>query len=81
MTSYGLKSHQRWRRLTLSGGVGVGVWTPQNTPQEIRQRRTVTLTLQPLGGKLSVQVKNTWWPDGSSQPQSNQFKYTFERQS
>jgi hypothetical protein len=70
------------RRIALQGGQATGVWTPQNTPQEISQKRTVTLTLQPLGGKLTVQVKNTFWPDGSSQPKSGKdLQYIFERQS
>ncbi len=69
--------------VTLNGGQATGVWTPQNTPQETKQKRTVTLTLQPLGGKLSVQVRNTSWPDGGSQPHrtDTQNAFIFERES
>ena len=48
------------RNIVMNGGQLTGVWTPQNTPKDISQKRTVTLTLQPLGGKLSVQLRNTW---------------------
>jgi hypothetical protein len=68
------------RTLTFNGGRATGVWTPQNTPQEINQKRTVTLTLQPVGGKLNVQVKNTFGPEGNTKPRSNNFLYVFERQ-
>ncbi|MFY9937373.1 MAG: toll/interleukin-1 receptor domain-containing protein [Silvibacterium sp.] len=68
------------RSVTLNGGAATGVWTPQNTPQEISQKRTVTLTLQPLDGKLNVQVRNTFWPDAKSKPRSNDLQYVFERE-
>jgi len=66
--------------IILNGDQATGVWTPQNTPQEISQKRTVTPTLQPLGENLSVQVRNTFWPDANSKPHSNDFKYIFARQ-
>jgi hypothetical protein len=56
------------------------VGTLQNTPQEISQKRTVTPPLQPLVENLSVQVRNTFWPDANSKPHSNDFKYIFARQ-
>jgi hypothetical protein len=68
------------RTVLLQGGQATGQWTPRNTPQEINQRRTVTLTLRPMGGRLQVNVKNTRWPDANSQPTSNHFQYIFERQ-
>jgi hypothetical protein len=67
------------RTVILDGGPATNVWTPQNTPQEISQKRTVTLTLQPLGGKLSVQVRNTFWPDANSKPHSSDLQFIFER--
>jgi TIR domain len=67
------------RTVTLESGQATGVWTPQNTPQEVSERRTVTLTLQPLDGKLNVQVRNTWWPDSNSKPRSTDLKFAFER--
>jgi len=68
------------RNIVMSGGQLTGVWTPQNTPKDISQKRTVTLTLQPLGGKLSVQLRNTWWPDANSKPRTSDLQYIFERQ-
>jgi len=68
------------RNIVMNGGQLTGVWTPQNTQRDISQKRTVTLTLQPLGGKLSVQLRNTWWPDANSKPRSNDLQYIFERQ-
>ncbi len=64
----------------LEGGQAAGEWTPQNTPEEVAERRTVTLTLRPSDDKLGVTVKNTWWPDATSKPRSNEFQYTFERE-
>lgn len=64
----------------LSGGQATGQWSPRNTPQDINQRRTVDLTLRPISGRLQVLVKNTWWPNGNSQPTGNRFQYIFERQ-
>lgn len=67
--------------IMLQGGQATGVWTPQNTPVEISQKRTVTLTIQPVGGRLNVRVNNTWWPDASSKPRSSSnIQYIFERQ-
>ena len=68
------------RTVMLEGGQATGVWAPQNTPQEISQRRNVTLILQPLSGRLSVQVRNKFWPDPNSKPHFNGFTYVFERQ-
>jgi hypothetical protein len=66
--------------IMLQGGQATGVWTPQNTPVEISQKRTVTLTIQPVAGRLNVHVNNTWWPDANSQPRSTNISYIFERQ-
>ena len=68
------------RTVMLQGGQATGVWTPQNTPVEIRQKRTVTLIMQPLSGRLNVKVTNTWWPDGSSKPRTSSVSFIFERQ-
>ena len=68
------------RTVVLQGGQATGEWAPRNTPQDINQRRTVDLILRPIGGRLQVDVKNTWWPDANSQPKSNHFQYIFERQ-
>ena len=68
------------RTVMLQGGQATGVWTPQNTPVEVRQKRTVTLVIQPLSGRLNVKVTNTWWPDGSSKPRSSNISFIFERQ-
>jgi len=68
------------RNIVMNGAQLTGVWTPQNTPKDISQKRTVTLTLQPLGGKLSVQLRNTWWPDANSNPRTSDLQYVFERQ-
>lgn len=64
----------------LQGGRATGEWMPRITAQEMNQKRTVDLTLEPAGGNLRVTVRNTWWPEPNSRPQSDQFDYTFERQ-
>ena len=51
--------------VVLQDGQATGVWTPRNTPVEVTQHRTVTLTLRPDDGRLSVRVINTWSPDAS----------------
>jgi hypothetical protein len=68
------------RTVVLQGEQATGEWTPQNTPQEISQRRTVRLTIQPLSGRLVVKVRNTWRPDPNSTPRSSELQYIFERQ-
>ena len=68
------------RTVILQGGQAVGEWMPRNTPQETKQQRTVTLTLRPLNGKLSVLVTNTYSPDANVKPHSNDFQYVFERE-
>jgi len=68
------------RTVVLQGGQATAVWTPQNTPVEIKQKRTVTLIIQPVSGRLNVKVTNTWWPDGSSTPRTSSVSFVFERQ-
>jgi TIR domain len=68
------------RTVAPQGGQATGVWTPQNTPVEISQKRTVTLIIQPVAGRLNVRVNNTWWPNANSEPKTNHFSYIFERQ-
>lgn len=66
--------------VTLSGGQAIGDWQPRNTPQEIKQRRTVDLILRPDGGRLDVTVKNTLSPDAGPPLKPTIFHYIFERQ-
>lgn len=68
------------RTVILQGGRATGEWTPRNTPQEINQKRTTDLTIEPSGGNLRVTVRNTWAADPNSKPQTNEFQYIFERQ-
>ena len=68
------------RTVILQGGRATGEWTPRITTQEINQKRTVDLTIEPAAGNLRVTVHNTFWPDPDSKPTSNQFQYVFERQ-
>jgi hypothetical protein len=68
------------RTVILSGGRATGEWTPQITQQDIDNRRTVTLTLRPLKGSLSVLVQNTGFSGADAKPRSSESEYIFVRQ-
>ncbi len=67
------------RTVVLRDGQATGVWTPRNTPEEETKHRTVTLTLRPDNGRLSVFSMNTWSPDPPAQPSTFKYQYLFER--
>ena len=66
------------RTVILQGGRATGEWTPRNTPQEINEKRTVDLTLEPTGSTLQVTVRNAWTAS-NSQPHSNENQFIFQR--
>lgn len=68
------------RTVILNGGRATGEWTPQITQQDIVNRRTVTLTLRPLNGNLSVLVQNAGFSGANAKPRTSESEYIFVRQ-
>jgi hypothetical protein len=65
--------------VVLQDGRATSQWKPRFTPQETNENRVVDITIEPAGENLNITVRNTFSRDANSTPQSNEFKYTFER--